>query len=240
MAGGGSPWWRHHREGRFEFGFTDARTDLAPRGAVDSPTPGESSDAVTRALGPHVGHDAIALMHQVHGHHVALAAPGHTPQSDALVIDRPGVAAVVRVADCTPLVVLAQDAPLAAVVHAGRVGMVSGIVAATCEALRARGASTLSARVGPRACGRCYEVDPVMAEEVAAIEPATRSTTPWDTPALDVGAGVIAQLERAGVEIHDLGAQHCTIEDETFWSYRRQGAAAGRFGAVVRMHSEEF
>lgn len=226
------PFWFAASLGLAEFGFTDARTDLGRGpGADGRPLPGIG--AVADALGG----ARPALMHQVHGAGVALADPDHdVPTVDGLVVDRPGVAAIVRVADCTPVVLVAPDRPLAAVVHAGRVGMTSGVVPATVTELRRRGADRLEAWIGPRACGACYEVPQQMADEVARIEPAARSTTSWGTPALDIGAGVIAQLTRDDVVVHDLGG--CTIEDERFWSHRRQADAAGRFGAAVVLHEQ--
>lgn len=222
--------WFRGGLGTAEFGFTDARTDLG-RGAAADGSP--SSGVVTAAA---VLGGRPALMHQVHGAEVAVADPEAFPQADALVLDRPGVAAVVRVADCTPIVLVAADRPLAAVVHAGRAGMAHGVVAATVSQLRARGADRLEAWVGPRACGACYEVPQDMADEVARLEPAARSTTRQGTPGLDIGAGVVAQLRRAGVVVNDLGV--CTIEDERFWSHRRQADAAGRFGALVILRQE--
>lgn len=231
------PFWFRDGLGAAEFGFSDARTDLG-RGLL-----GESGDApgvavLVEALGD--GRSVPArpvLMRQVHGAEVALADPqAPAPVADALLLDRTGVAAIVRVADCTPVVVVDADLPLAAVVHAGRVGMAAGVVPAAVAALRARGAVRLEAWIGPRACGSCYEVPRELADEVAAIVPASRSTTRWGTPALDIGAGVAAQLQQDDVRVHDLGG--CTIEDAQFWSHRRQGEAAGRFGAVVVLHEE--
>jgi hypothetical protein len=72
-----------------------------------------------------------------------------------------------------------------------------------------------------------------MADEVAAVVPAARSTTSWGTPALDIGRGVITQLIAEGVEVSDIGEGVCTIEDEKFFSYRRQGKASGRQGGIV-------
>jgi copper oxidase (laccase) domain-containing protein len=72
-------------------------------------------------------------------------------------------------------------------------------------------------------------------EEVAVLVPEARSTTSWGTPALDLGAGVRAQLAAAGVtDVREVGS--CTREDVTWPSYRRDGAAATRFAGVVWSH----
>ena len=42
-----------------------------------------------------------------------------------------------------------------------------------------------------------------------------------------------AQLRADGVEVHDVGANVCTVEDERFFSHRRQGDASGRFAALA-------
>jgi hypothetical protein len=91
----------------------------------------------------------------------------------------------------------------------------------------------LTAWVGPHVCGACYEVPAALQDEVAAVEPSTRATTSWGTPALDLGAGVRAQLERAGATVHLLGP--CTLESDTLYSHRRDGAGAGRLAGLVRV-----
>ena len=58
--------------------------------------------------------------------------------------------------------------------------------------------------------------------------------TSWGTPALDIGAGVLAQLAAAGVEATRVG--RCTREDPDLWSHRREGPAAGRLGGLVVVH----
>jgi YfiH family protein len=175
-------------------------------------------------------------MTQVHGADVTwtdAVAPGEIPVVDALLTDQVGVGVLVRVADCTPVVLAGLDEPVAGVIHCGREGLVQGIVPAAIGAIRDRGAESLEAWVGPRACGRCYEVPEEMADAVGGAVPEARSTTSWGTPALDIGAGVIAQLRELGVQVNDLGDHVCTIEDERFYSYRRQGQDSGRFGAVA-------
>jgi copper oxidase (laccase) domain-containing protein len=72
-----------------------------------------------------------------------------------------------------------------------------------------------------------------MAAAVADEVPEATSTTSWGTPAADLGAGVCAQLSARDVIVHDVGADLCTIEDERFFSYRREGEASGRFAAFA-------
>jgi copper oxidase (laccase) domain-containing protein len=107
------------------------------------------------------------------------------------------------------------------------------VVPATVERMRAHGATAITAWVGPHVCGACYEVPQAMQDEVAAAVPASRATTSWGTPALDIGAGVRAQLAEAGVAVVD--ASRCTRESADLYSYRRDGASAGRLAGLVRL-----
>ena len=125
---------------------------------------------------------------------------------------------------------------LAAVMHAGRPGMTSGVVPATLERLRALGAQDLQAVVGPSICGRCYEVPEEMRAAAAAVSPVS-STVSWTgTPAIDVAAGVVDQLATAGVPVQWLPG--CSRESEDLYSYRRDGST-GRYAAAVRLLAPE-
>ncbi|MEJ7633397.1 polyphenol oxidase family protein [Aeromicrobium sp.] len=233
-----------HRDtvGRVEFAFTDREGGLSdgPWESLNLGTSnGDGPDVVERnlgRLGDEMGVDRLVRMTQVHGADVVWSrdvSPGDIPVADALLTDEPGVGVLVRVADCTPVVLVGLDEPVAGVVHCGREGLVGGVVLAAVAALREWGAESLAAWVGPRACGGCYELPEEMADAVGAAVPAARSTTSWGTPAVDIGAGVVAQLVELGIPTTDLGAHECTIEDERFFSYRRQGQDSGRFGAVA-------
>ena len=237
--------WFREAFGDLEIAFTDRDGGVSEgeRASLNLGSAGGDSMANVvanhRAVAEALGVDGLSAMSQVHGSdvvHLEAVRPegsGAVPQCDATVTDAPGLALLVRVADCVPVLLADPAAGLVGAVHAGRPGLVEGVVPATIAELRSRGATALRAWVGPRVCGSCYELPAQMADDVEAAVPGTRSTTSWGTPAVDIGAGVLAQLRAGDVEITDVGAHTCTIEDERLFSFRRQGAESGRLGGVV-------
>ena len=157
--------------------------------------------------------------------------PGRPPRVDALVTTVPNLALAALVADCTPVLLADPQAGVVGAVHAGRPGMVAGVVPRAVEAMRDLGARTLSAVVGPSICARCYEVPLAMREDVAAVVPESRAVSWTGTPALDVAAGVVAQLaggrRRRGVDrgLPAGGRGACTPTVET--------GRPGRYAGVI-------
>jgi len=178
----------------------------------------------------------LADMRQVHGADVALleeSPPQGRPECDGIVTTRTDVVLAVRVADCVPVLLADPGAGVLGAAHAGRPGLGAGVVPTTVARMREAGADRIEAWVGPHVCGACYEVPEAMQAEVTAVEPASRATTSWGTPSLDLGAAVQAQLAREGVVVHD--ASRCTRESPDLYSYRRDGSRAGRLaGLIVR------
>ncbi|MFS4103914.1 peptidoglycan editing factor PgeF [Streptomyces sp. PD-S100-1] len=179
----------------------------------------------------------VVWMNQVHGDDVAVVdGPWTTdpaPPVDGLVTAVRGLALAVLTADCVPVLLADPVAGVVAAAHAGRPGMVKGVVPAAVEAMRSLGAepARIVARTGPAVCGRCYEVPEAMRAEVAAVESAAHAETSWGTPALDVGAGVHAQLERLGVHDRERSPV-CTRESADHFSYRRD-RTTGRLAGYV-------
>lgn len=190
-----------------------------------------------------IGSRSVVRMSQYHGNDVHVVRAGHdgsVPRADALVTDVAGVALLVRVADCAPVVLVAPDDGVVGVAHAGREGVANGVAVRAVESMRALGAGEIRAWIGPRACGGCYEVPEDLRERVAAAVPSTYADTRRGTPSLDLGAGLVSQLEAAGVAVTDLADRRpvCTIEGaDDFFSYRRQGQHSGRLGGLVRWRS---
>lgn len=182
--------------------------------------------------------DRVVWMNQVHGADVAVVdgpwgSSSEIPSVDAIVTTRRGLALAVLTADCVPVLLADPVAGIAAAAHAGRPGMIAGVVPAALRAMTDLGAepSRIVARTGPTVCGRCYEVPEAMRAEVSAIEPAAYAETSWGTPAVDVSAGVHAQLERLGVRDR-AQSPVCTLESEDHFSYRRD-RTTGRLAGYV-------
>ncbi|MFJ3865828.1 peptidoglycan editing factor PgeF [Streptomyces nigra] len=179
----------------------------------------------------------VVWMNQVHGTDVAVVdgpwGDAPVPEVDAIVTTRRGLALAVLTADCVPVLLADPVAGLAAAAHAGRPGMIAGVVPAAVAAMTRLGAdpARIVARTGPTVCGRCYEVPEEMRAEVAAVEPAAHAETSWGTPAVDVAAGVHAQLTRLGVRDRERSPV-CTRESPDHFSYRRD-RTTGRLAGYV-------
>jgi len=187
----------------------------------------------------------VRFVHQVHGCAVLVEdgtdrPPGPEPQADAVVSLSPAVAAGVLVADCVPVLVADAEAGVVAAVHAGRVGLLAGVVEAAVAELARAGAqpARMAAALGPAAGPCCYEVGEAIRADAAQRIPQTWATTRWGSPSLDLRAGCAVVLSRLGVPAVSL-VGGCTIEDEALYSYRRARATGsqhtGRFAGVVRM-----
>jgi YfiH family protein len=177
---------------------------------------GAARAGLEEAIGRPVAHGR-----QVHGAHVRrLGEEMSGEQADGQATGRTDVAPLVLVADCLPIALAGPGA--VAMVHAGWRGLAGGVVEAGVRAVRELGGEgPLAAAIGPGAGPCCYEVG----DEVHAA-------LGTSGPTADLKAVARGRLAAAGVEaVQDVGV--CTICDERFFSYRREGAAAGRQGGAA-------
>lgn len=235
--------WRE-RPGPVEWAFTD-REGGASAAPFDSLNlgghVGDDLAAVTRnrrALAQALGRapERVLFLDQCHGTEVVVAngpwPGGRAPKADGVVTTVPGLALAVLVADCTPVLLADPEAGVVGAVHAGRPGMTTGIIDRAVLVMREAGARSLHAAVGPSVCGRCYEVPADMRDAAAGVSPESCAVSWTGTPAIDVAAGVVAQLRA-----NDVGVQWvsgCTRESPQLFSYRRDGQT-GRFAGIVQL-----
>ena len=161
---------------------------------------------------------------QVHGTRVVVA-PCEVEEADALVAREPETAVSVRTADCVPILLANTKTGAVAAVHAGWRGVALGVVHATFE----RETFDLAA-IGPCIGTCCFEIGDDVAQKLA---PHVRS-----------GKGDLRGAVRAQLVSHGLDASRiedvpgCTRCDAArFFSYRRDGQAAGRHLAVIATRS---
>lgn len=206
-------------------------------------------------VGARLGVSRFVTLHQVHGadvrvvdeaflddwgpsHH--LGEPGGAPSlpvADALVTALPGVALVVRVADCVPVLLADRTSGVVGAAHAGRAGLSAGVLTTTYASMVGLGATDVEAWIGPHICGDCYEVPQAMLDDIARDHPSARAETSWGTPAIDLGAACASQLDALGVRVHRVDP--CTRTTSTLHSFRRDAALAGRSAGIIWRVSTE-
>lgn len=207
-------------------------------------------------LGDHVGDDPAAVatnrsrlaesvglpernlvwMEQIHSNTVTVVDTTQVepvPATDALVTTSRKLALAVLVADCVPVLLSDHHNGVVAAVHAGRMGARNGIVARTVEKMVELGAEAprIHVLMGAAASGRNYEVPQAMADDVESRLPGSRTRTTQGTWGIDVRAGLVRQLLGMGVSAIDADPR-CTIEDEDFFSHRREGRTGRQAGLV--------
>jgi hypothetical protein len=194
-------------------------------------------DADRRArLGAALGVEAeLVDLRQVHGTDAVVVegVPPAPPEADAIATSEPGVALLVRVADCVPVLLAAADGRRVAAVHAGWRGLVAGVVP---NALRTLAAREVVGAIGPCLSPERFEVGPEVAEAfVAAGLGAVVSPGRSDRAHVDLREAARLQLERFGVRNVDV-SDRCTWRDEDeFFSYRRDVTHGGGHGLDGRM-----
>lgn len=185
-----------------------------------------------------------AWVRQVHGDGVRRASgAGYQGEADALWSTQPGLAVVGRGADC-PLILVGgrrdDGGTLWGFAHASWRSTVAGITGRLLDAMTGAGmrADAAHAVICPAAGSCCYEVGTEVRElAIRRLGPgaATFFTKPEGRHHFDLSAANVAQLVAAGLDprsIHAAGI--CTIcGGPDYPSYRRDGADAGRFAAIV-------
>ncbi len=210
-------------------------------GLFDRDTDASAEDY--RALADHLHLPQAAWAHQVHGPDVLqVTQPGPAGECDAMHTDRAGLGLLARSADC-PLILLAdRDARAVGIAHASwrcTVGGIAGKLVRAMTAAYSLDPAGLIACICPSAGPHRYEVGPEVYQAMldAHGPDAKHHFLPGSGQGkrlFDLWSANSSQLMAAGVEFLNLYVAHvCTISDERYPSYRRQGDSAGRFGAMI-------
>ncbi len=185
------------------------------------------------ALG--ISEDRIAYTQQQHTNNVAVCSRADIfPKSDALVTNTSQLFLSISTADCTPVMLYDPVTKTVAGIHAGWRGTLAGIVKNTVAKMREHCNVTpadVLAFIGPSAGKCCYEVG----EEVALkFSEECRGKKSGAKYLLDLKRANMIQLLENGVqESHIEVHSDCTIRNDLYHSYRRDGKASGRMHAII-------
>ncbi len=198
-------------------------------------------ELIFRALG--IRREDVVSPHQVHGTTVRVVGERNRgqvcPQTDALVTATPGVALMLRFADCVPILFYDPVRRVVGLAHAGWRGTVAGMAEATVRTmvneLGCR-ASDIRAGVGPSIGPCCYEVGDDVTEVVSRAFPdptGLLEPKPNGRWYLDLWAANRRQLVDAGVRSIELASVCTACYTQEWFSHRAERGKTGRLGALI-------
>jgi YfiH family protein len=162
------------------------------------------------------------------------------PATDALITDTPGVALLLRFADCVPVLFYDPVRRAVGLAHAGWRGVAAGVALATVQAMAAAFGSRpedVWAGIGPAIGPQHYSVGAEVVEAIRAVLPqdaqaATYCDGRWT---MDLPAALEAQLRAVGVtQVAQSGLCTASRVDE-WYSHRAEEGRTGRFGVLVML-----
>jgi YfiH family protein len=224
-------WW--DAPGPYEVAFSTRRGGISAGayeslnlGLLTDDEPGsveENRRRLCEAVGAETGR--LAMNRQVHAATVNRAAAGERGrEGDGLWTDEPGVPMLKLTADCLPVALARRNGePALALLHAGRLGLLEGILQAGVATLGGRVAAAVGPGIGP--C--CYEVGDDIADAYrarfgnAAVR--GRNLDLWSVADSILREAGVVSVERVDV---------CTACNSEFFSHRRDGGVTGRQGVI--------
>lgn len=205
-----------------------------------------------------------AWLEQVHGSEVvqaedalsALDTDGTPLRADASVTTRAGVACVVMVADCMPVLICDPAGRAVGAAHAGWRGLAAGVIEKTAARVAAQAGCAveslqvyLGPAIGPAAFEVGADVRDVFMNSLPDVDESRQARTSSAIAARTASAFVahphtrdkylanlpaLARLRLNAIGIESIaGGDHCTVTDrEHFYSYRRD-RVTGRMAAMI-------
>lgn len=178
-------------------------------------------------------------MKQVHGTAVVEAAGAAAGvEADGAFTRVESAVCAILTADCLPVLVCDRAGTAVGIVHAGWRGLAAGIIENVVAAIRVS-APELIAYLGPGIGPGAYEVgDDVRRAFVAASPGAERAFAPRGNGKFlaDLYALARQRLAAAGVGAV-YGGGYCTLSEERFFSFRRDGIT-GRMASLIWLDAD--
>ena len=239
------PWLRHGFSTRWS---GDERiTDSATLNTTNSIN--ENLRLMVSALG--LKNTEIVSLNQIHSNRVhAVKSDGsfemENYEGDGLITNIENVALAIKTADCFPVLIVDPIHKAICAVHSGWRGTLSRVLPGAIEEMVGQYRSDparLMAAIGPGIRECCFEVGEEVARLFKEAYPGVSTARPHpDVPGkylVDIGGVLRTQLAQSGVppkNHYDSGMCTCCNTRE-FFSWRAEGAAAGRMISVIALGS---
>jgi YfiH family protein len=177
----------------------------------------------------------VAYPQQEHTNNVQICSiAAKYDHCDALVSKESNLFLAISIADCTPVILFDKSKKVIAAIHAGWRGTVQQITKiAVSKMVEEFGcnAKEIVAFIGPSASKCCYEVGEDVAQQFPkeCLERKQNGKYLLDVKKANQIQLLHYGIEKDNIEIHN----DCTISNELYHSYRRDGNESGRMLAVV-------
>ncbi|MCC5913060.1 MAG: peptidoglycan editing factor PgeF [Balneolaceae bacterium] len=180
--------------------------------------------------------DQFAVAEQVHQDNIELVdQPGTLNETDGLITLTTGLALGIRVADCAAILAADPVNGVAGAFHAGWKGAAMGIAPKGIELMQRHGADPkkIVVYVSPCITQKNFEVG----EEVASQFPDRFvDRISYNKPHVDLVSFIRHQILDTGIPDTSIEfSGNCTMENDQYYSYRREGSKAGRMVGFVRL-----
>ncbi len=208
-----------------------------PRGFSidDISTPNPATLLLAATLGVPV--ERLKFQRQVHGATVRWITEGSpVEESDGMLTTVPNLFLCIRIADCCAVLLFSPEPPVVAALHAGWRGIDAGIVEAGVEQLLRAGCSPEGILVYLSPCASAERY--IVRADVAQRFPHSSQPIDEEFYRLDLRGEIRRRLLQLGIlKPHIESSPGCTIGENRYHSFRRDGARAGRMVAFIGMLS---
>ena len=200
----------------------------------------ENHARIYAALGLDVSQ--VTSAHQVHGNHIVIVTAGDAgrvfPATDGLVTNAPGVALLLRFADCQPILLYDPANRALGLLHAGWRGVAQGMAHRAVETMQAAfgtDSRALIAGLGPAIGPCCYLVGDEVASAMGYALPDWRQVMrrEGDLWRFDLPGANAQQLAAAGVQHIEQATMCSACHRDKFYSHRGDNGHTGRFAVIA-------
>ena len=185
-----------------------------------------------------ISSDNLIHPNQVHSANIEVVEKDKKeyPKTDALILNKKNYAIYLNFADCTPVILYDEKNNIASIAHAGWRGTAQKIAAKTVlkmQELYKTNPKDIIALIGPCISFSSFETS---LEAIKELKNSVKDTTGlFKDNYADLKGINKRQLEETGVEKIDI-CPYCTVLDnDKFFSYRKENKTKNRHSALIKL-----